>query len=232
MYLAGLGAAMTLWYRRIEPVRWAVGLVFLAFSFRHMRNIPFFLIVSLPLCAELLSEGSARFHRRWSFGGGWTKTGNFAGAVLLAALLLWLGPEHVHSITYSGTRPAEYFRTTSYPIEAVEWMRVNSDQTGQRLYNDYGYGGFLLWWMPGTRIFIDGRMPAWRSGERFILRDYMALTGANPDFSILAKYSVDSALVKKQTPLEEGLARHAAWTRVYEDEKVAVYRLKPTMRAF
>jgi hypothetical protein len=232
MYLAGLGVAMVLWYRRIEPVRWAVGLVFLAFSFRHMRNIPFFLIVSLPLCAELLSEGYARLHRRWSFGGIGTKTGNFAGAVLLAALLVWLGPEHLHSIAYSGTKPAEYFRTTSYPIEAVEWLRVNRDQTGQRLYNDYGYGGFLLWWMPDRRIFIDGRMPAWRSGERVILRDYMALTGAYPDFSILAKYSVDWALVKKQTPLEEGLAGHAAWSRVYEDEKVAVYRLKATMRAF
>jgi hypothetical protein len=232
MYLAGLAVAMSLWYRRIEPVRWAVGLVFLAFSLRHMRNIPFFLIVSLPFCAELLSEGYARWHRRWSFGGAGIKTGNFAGAVLLAALLVWLGPEHLHSIAYSGTRPAEYFRTTSYPIEAVEWLRVNRDQTGQRLYNDYGYGGFLLWWMPDTRIFIDGRMPAWRSGERVILRDYMALTGANPDFNILAKYSIDWALVKKQTPLEEGLARHAAWTRVYEDGKVAVYRLRATMRAF
>jgi hypothetical protein len=41
-YLAGLGLAMALWYRRVEPVRWVVGAVFLGFSFRHMRNIPFF----------------------------------------------------------------------------------------------------------------------------------------------------------------------------------------------
>jgi len=206
--------------------------VFLAFSFRHMRNIPFFLIVSLPLCAELLSDGYAGLRRRWPSSGIAANRADFAAAVLTAAILMWLGPEHMHRIVLSGTRPAEYFKTTSYPIEAVEWMQANRDQTGQRLYNDYAYGGFLLWWMPGTRIFIDGRMPAWRSGERVIFRDYMALTGAHPDLSILTKYSVDWALVRKQTPLEEGLARHADWSRIYDDQKAAIYRMKATMRAF
>jgi hypothetical protein len=81
-------------------------------------------------------------------------------------------------------------------------------------------------------VFIDGRMPAWRSGQRAILRDYIALTGANPDLSILAKYSVDWALVKRQTPLEEGLARDGAWNRIYADDKAAIYRLNTTMPAF
>jgi hypothetical protein len=157
---------------------------------------------------------------------------NFASAVLTAAILVWEGPEHVHQIVLSGIRPAEYFKATSYPIEAVEWIRDHREQTGQCLYNDYGYGGFLLWWMPGTKIFIDGRMPAWRSGGRAILRDYMTLTGEDPDLSILAKYSVDWALVKKGTPLEEGLARQAVWNRVYDDRKTAIYRLKATMSAF
>jgi len=228
VYLAGLGVAMALWYRRIEPVQWVVAVVFLGFSFRHMRNIPFFLIVSLPLCAEMLSEGSTRVCRRWHL----SKKTSLAASMLLCATLLWLGPEHVQRVVLSGTRPEEYFKTTSYPMEAVQWMRANRDQTGQRLYNDYGYGGFLLWWLPGTRIFIDGRMPAWRSGERSIFRDYMALTATDPDLSILTKYSVDYALVKKQTPLEEGLAKHAAWNRVYADGKTAIYRLKATTRAF
>ncbi len=75
-------------------------------------------------------------------------------------------------------------------------------------------------------------MPAWRSGERAILRDYMALTGPDPDLRILTKYSVDWALVRRQTPLEEGLAGDAAWRRVYDDHKAAIYRLKATMQAF
>ena len=232
MYLAGLGVAMALWYRQIEPVRWVVGGVFLALSLRHMRNIPFFLLVSLPLSAELLAAGYERVLRRMPWREAAMKKGSLVGAVLMAAMLWWLGPEHLQRIALSGTRPEEFFKTTSYPIEAVEWMRVHRGETGQRLYNDYGYGGFLLWWLPGTKIFIDGRMPAWQSGERAILRDYLALTAPDPDFSILTKYSVDCALVKKQTPLEEGLATHSEWTRVYDDGKAAIYRLNATTRAF
>jgi len=232
LYLAGLGITMALWYRRIQPVRWVVGAVFLALSFRHMRNIPFFLIVSLPFCAEVLSEAWERFRRRWPSDEAATQRGCLAATVVLALMLWWLGPEHLHRIALSGTSPAEYFKETSYPIEAVQWIQANQDQAGQRLYNDYGYGGFLLWWLPDTKIFIDGRMPAWRSGERAILRDYMALTGPDPDLRILTKYSVDWALVRRQTPLEEGLAGDVAWRRVYDDHKAAIYRLKATMQAF
>ena len=232
LYLAGLGVGMALWYRRIQPIRWVVGAVFLAFSFRHMRNIPFFLVASLPLCAEVLSDGFAAVRRRWLREEIVMKKVSFAAALLMAAILVWEGPDHVQRIVLSGTRPVEYFKSTSYPIEAVEWMRAHPDQTGHRLYNDYGYGGFLLWWMPGTKIFIDGRMPAWRTGERVILRDYMALTGENPDITILEKYSVDWALVRNGTSLDATLARQPGWNRVYEDHKASIYRLAATTPAF
>ena len=231
LYLAALGIGMALWYRRIQPVRWVVGVVFLAFSFRHMRNIPFFLIWSLPFVADVMAHAFERSFRRWPLSDAWARKGELGAAVLLAGVLWWLGPEHVGRVALSGTRPAEFFRATSYPIEAVEWLHAHHEQAGQRLYNDYAYGGFLLWWLPGTKVFIDGRMPAWQRGQRDILRDYLALTGEAPDMSVLAKYSVDWALVKRQTPLEEGLARSAAWSRVYDDEKAAIYRLNSTMRA-
>jgi hypothetical protein len=228
LYLAGLTLSMVLWYRRTEPVRWVIGGVFLALSFRHMRNIPFFLICSLSTCADVLSEGFHTLARRVPSRRLTVKQGGFAGAIAMGAILFWLGADHLKQVAFSGTRPAEYFRSTSYPIEAVEWIRMNPDLTGRRLYNDYAYGGFLLWWLPETRIFIDGRMPAWRRGERRIFPDYMALTGADPDLTILTKYSIDWALVRRQTQLDGALGRGLAWMRVYGDEKVAIYRLLTT----
>ena len=150
------------------------------------------------------------------------------GTVAAGLMLLWLGPEHLHHVVHSGVRPAEYFRETSYPIEAVEWVQTHRDQVGQRLYNDYAYGGFLLWWLPEEKIFIDGRMPAWRKGERRIFQDYVALTLAHPpDLTVLKKYLVDWAIVRKNSPLDQRIVKEAAWTRVYEDEKVSLYRLLP-----
>ncbi|BFU93939.1 MAG: conserved membrane protein of unknown function [Nitrospira sp.] len=224
LYLAVLGVAMCCWYRRHEPVRWAVWLVFLWFSLRHMRNIPVFLIISLPLAAELTAAAFDRLNRSLGAGGPAIRCGMLAGAVAAAIVLIWEGPGHLHHVVRSGTEPARYFRTTSYPIEAVDWIKAHPAQVGARLYNDYGYGGFLLWWMPEHKIFIDGRMPAWRIGDRRIFQDYIALTQREPvDLSVLEKYAVDWALVRRDTSLDRALHREPKWVRVYEDEKVSLY---------
>ncbi|MEQ1656494.1 MAG: hypothetical protein ABL960_12420, partial [Nitrospira sp.] len=60
VYLGGLTVAVVLWYRRFEPVRIGVLLAFLFVACRHLRNIPLFLIVSLPLAVELLQIGFDR----------------------------------------------------------------------------------------------------------------------------------------------------------------------------
>ena len=124
----------------------------------------------------------------------------------------------------SGLQPGEYFKETSYPIEAVQWVREHRDRVGHRLYNDYAYGGFLLWWLPEEKIFIDGRMPAWRRGDRRIFQDYVALSLSDPPrLSVLSIYSVDWAIVRRKSLLDEALAHEQTWKREYEDEKVAIY---------
>ena len=142
--------------------------------------------------------------------------------------LVWLGPGHLQRVVQSGLQPAEYFKSTAYPIEAVQWVQSHRELVGTRLYNDYMYGGFLLWWLPDEKIFIDGRMPAWRSGSRRIFQDYVALSLTEPpSLSILSVYSVDWAIVKKKSLLEEALAHEQTWQRAYEDGKVSIYVKQP-----
>ncbi|MCX5723375.1 MAG: hypothetical protein NTX84_02425 [Nitrospirae bacterium] len=224
IYVAGLGLATAAWYRRIEPVRWMLWVVFLVLSLRHMRNIPFFLLVSLPLCAELLATGWGNL-TGWSsldpvHAKKWLLAGTLAGGLFMA----WLGPDHLQHVAQAGLQPNEYFKGTAYPIEAVQWVRDHRDRVGHRLYNDYAYGGFLLWWLPEEKIFIDGRMPAWRSGDRRIFQDYVALSLTDPpSLSVLSAYSVDWAIVRRGSLLDEALAREQDWRREYEDEKVSIY---------
>jgi len=223
-YLAGLGVAMAAWYRRIEPVRWAGWIVFLLLSLRHMRNIPFFLLVSLPLCAELLAGGLGRLTARFGLDSIHASRCLLAVTFAGGLFMVWLGSDHLQRVAQSGLQPAEYFKGTSYPIEAVQWVREHRGRVGHRLYNDYAYGGFLLWWLPEEKIFIDGRMPAWRSGDRRIFQDYVALSLTDPPgLSVLGAYSVDWAMVRRTSLLDEALAREQTWTREYEDGKVSIY---------
>lgn len=224
LYLAGLGMAMAAWYRRIEPVRWVVWIVFLLLSLRHMRNIPFFLLVSLPLSVELLAIGLGRLTVRLSLDS--TRAGRclLAGTLAGGLFMVWLGPDHLQRVAQSGLQPDEYFKGTSYPIEAVQWVHEHRDRVGRRLYNDYAYGGFLLWWLPEEKIFIDGRMPAWRSGGRWIFQDYVALSLTDPPrLSVLSTYSIDWAMVRRKSLLDEALAHEQTWQREYEDGKVTIY---------
>ena len=212
------------WYRRVEPVRWGVLAVFLALAGLHFRNIPLFLIVSLPLVAELLQKAAARIAQQPLVKR--LRPPQWVGGLTLALgfVLLYLGPDHLQHVWRFGVDPAASFRQTSYPIEAVEWIRAHRDRLGERPVHDYQYGGFLLWWLPGQKIFIDGRMPAWRIGERWIFKDYIAVRETDPpQLAMLEKYSIDWALLRRDTALAQALGRLPAWHREYEDTKVVIY---------
>jgi hypothetical protein len=227
-YLVVLAAAMGLGYRRVEPVRWTLLAVFLAVSIRHWRNIPFLLLVSLPLLAELLAMGAGRVAASLPAAMRRPKAWGLALAVVAAAGLGLLGADHVTRVARSGLAPEEFFRGTGYPIEAARWIADNRDRVGDRMFNEYDHGGFLLWWLPGQRIFIDGRMPAWRIDDRRIFEDYLALTNWDPPaLGVLDKYLVDWALVKRGSPLEQALAGSRGWSGIYDDAKVRIFVRRP-----
>lgn len=223
LYLIVMTGLAAVWYRRVEPIRWALLAVSLAWTFMHWRNVTIFLVVAAPLAAELLQAGSVlalqllppRPRVALVFG-----VTLFAGVLLVS-----LGGDHLEHVLSAGTEPKEFFKRTEYPIEAVTWVKANRDEVGRRLYNDYGYGGFLLWWMPDEKIFIDGRMPAWRIGNRAIFHDYMRINGgAGPAVELLEKYGVDWGLIERGSPLAATLANHPAWHQVYADTKVVIMR--------
>lgn len=223
-YLVVLGVLMALLYRRIEPVRWALLALFLIISIRHWRNIPFFLIVSLPLLSELLALGAVRAMTWLPASAQRPKQWGLALTCVAGISLGVLGPGHVARVVHSGLAPEEFFRATGYPIEAVQWIKANREKVGDRMFNEYDHGGFLLWWLPGERIFIDGRMPAWRIGDRRIFEDYLALTNWDPPaLGVLDKYLVAWALVRRESPLEQELGHARGWLSLYEDAKVRIY---------
>jgi len=222
-YLGGLGLALVLFYRRVEPVRWSLLTFFLAQSLLHWRNVLFFMLLSTPLLADLLAVVTKRIvglvpdvQRQ--------KQALLAMTLVLALGMGWLGPDHLQRVVQAGLSPEEFFRVTEYPIEAVQWIREHRDRLGIKLYNDYGWGGFLLWWLPEEKIFIDGRMPAWRIGDRWIFYDYVALTTWDPpELRVLDKYGVDWAIVGHNSPLDDALAQEPDWREVYGDPKATIY---------
>jgi len=196
----------------------------LLFSLRYLRNIPIFLLLSVPLCAEVVEEAGNALVRAGMARSESARQWRLAAILVVALSLVVLGPDHWQSVLRSGLEPVRYFRGTDYPIEAVEWINTHRRQIGTKLFNEYGNGGFLLWWLPDTKIFIDGRMPAWRIGDRWIFYDYVALTAWDPPLlAMLAKYGIDWAIVGPGSPLASALDATGRWDVPYRDRKVILY---------
>ncbi|MCS6325724.1 MAG: hypothetical protein H8K06_01310 [Nitrospira sp.] len=225
LYLAVLLCLVAGWYRRVEPVRWVMLLLVLGLSLRHWRNVTLFLVVSLPLVAELLAAVAASCLRRAPLLKERTTPVLLVLTGATATALYGQGLEHLDHVWQSGRAPERYFEQTEYPIEAVRWIRSHRHELGTRLYNDYGFGGFLLWHLPEERIFIDGRMPAWRIHDRRIFQDYVELNRDDaPQLAVLDRYGVDWGLIQRGTGLAKVLEGHQAWQTVYTDPKVVIVR--------
>ncbi len=57
------------------------------------------------------------------------------------------------------------------PREAVERLRSSPCQGA--IFNHYDAGGYIIWQLPGHKVYIDGRMPSWEHGATTYLQEYM-----------------------------------------------------------
>ena len=116
------------------------------------------------------------------------------------------------------------FRSATYPIDALLWAKKNPDKIGTRVFNEYGWGGLLIWQFPEQKVFIDGRMPYWRSQGRFIFFDHQVIMSANPGaLELLDKYGVDWVLVTAGRPIDWVLLGRSEWQKVYNDPLSVIY---------
>ena len=78
------------------------------------------------------------------------------------SVIVWLAAVLIAVFAFS-----PWQREANFPTGAVAYLKQHPCQ-GQ-LFNDYNYGGYLIWKLPGTKDFIDGRMPTWRnaSGQKY-----------------------------------------------------------------
>jgi tetratricopeptide (TPR) repeat protein len=128
-------------WRQPDPA--ALGLVLLTgyFSFVHVRHIAFFVVAAVPAAAAALSHPRVVRQAR----------------VVVAALGLCVGayflPDAVRLIRDG--RQAPEVNTSQFPVEAAAFI----EEEGLRgnMFNQYSWGGYLLWRLAPRRVFIDGR---------------------------------------------------------------------------
>ncbi|MFN7974818.1 MAG: hypothetical protein U0166_21115 [Acidobacteriota bacterium] len=211
---------------------WWTFSVFSYLAFTSRRNIS---VMSLA-CAPFVAQAVATLLSRPRGDGGvtrflWRRFDNFNEvalrfarsiyaailAVFLAVFFLFLNPLPADAL----------FKTPSFdrlfPVEAVRWMRSQPDAAAHRIFNFYGWGGYLI--SEGIPTFIDGRADLYGLA---MMQDYHAVMGAGQDWrAVLERHHVDMVLVPGGSVLGQVLARDPGWVMVHADPTAMVFRRPP-----
>lgn len=105
-----------------------------------------------------------------------------------------------------------------FPVAALEYLQ-DSGLDESRIYNDFPWGGFLLW--NGIPPFIDGRTDMY--GPEFLEDTLDTLFLREGWEASLDEYEIETALLTDTAPLTQMLEERDDWEEVYRNEGAVVF---------
>jgi len=169
---------------------WEIFLVvtFIFLGWQSRRHFPLLVFVTMPFvifyAQSLINEGRS-FHE-------WKLPNWLNGFIILcfllssASLLLQIRTPKNPFVSFCQT----------YPCQAVEFLKNRPDLDSYRLFNDYGWGGYLIWNLPERLLFIDGRLPQKEFAGHTFLQEYYEFFEKDADIkSKLDDYNIGLVLI-------------------------------------
>jgi hypothetical protein len=223
LVVLGVIAALALGGRRPAFSRLVAVLVSLAFALMSIRNIPLFGLVALPLVVLHLAAGPVAWRSdlldrvRAGFGeaarsasfGAWSVAA--AGLLLAAAAARWAPGGR--ALVEAGFDPAVF------PVEAV--ARSRAAGLSGPVFNEFAWGGYLLYAWPEQKVFIDGQTDFY--GED-LTRTYARIRALRPGWrEELERRHISLVLLPPGTPLSRVLESEG-WEAWYTDSTAVVFR--------
>jgi len=248
IYLSLAAALMLLYFRKkrheIKPLNlweWGVSIFFFILAFKSRRHFPLFVFASLPLLTTAFSELFDGFQINLKPK---SQQKLRLGIIILAIVFMVF---QIINIPWRQDTIND-FCEKKYPCQAVNYLKSRSDLAEKRLFNEYGWGGYLLYAYPERQIFIDGRMPQTKYGEQSILREFIKLRRVEENLEEFSdKHDIDLILLEvKDKPimfhrwekylfgindqdlnapdkLRVEIEASDKWTLIYSDELSVIY---------
>lgn len=196
---------------KVDYTKLLIAVVFFFFSLSSWRHLPLFAVACLPIISDQLNVISWSVYREISR--------SYISVVAIGMIVVVAGWWHIAASAPVISDSNRYAQTLAFPKGAVEY--VKGHDLGDKMFNEYNWGGYLIWQLPEQKVFIDGRMAIWRQGDLRIFEEFSDILGSNRQVVIdgLAKWDVDFVLVGSSRPLNSilSLARDE-WDLVYQDD--------------
>ncbi len=192
--------------------------VFLWWAWDAVRGLVWYAMVAMPVLAQCL--GSPQGSDVSTSNARQLLPINWAMAGFLALTVLLVQPWTVRSLPLPDgyqremvPPPAPPLLSTQTPVSAAEYLR---DHPGGKLFNEMGYGSYLIWAVPEQKVFIDPRIELYGLKQ---WNDYVDISTGRRSVELLRSYGADRVLLSRlqQPKLSEALATAPDWRREYAD---------------
>jgi hypothetical protein len=206
LLLTAAGFSAVAWRKKLDLFKLALMIAASFLAFRTVRDCWF---VSITAAAFIADFPAPEFKR--------VQGESLAeGGVLLATVAFFL---FLLSRNF-GFNELSLDQTVSsqFPVDAANYMRHNP--LPAPLYNDLGWGGFLIWYMPQFPVAIDGRNDLYGDElDRIFYKAQNGLAYKNDPYL----FQSGCVLLSKAYPLATLLRFHPRFVLVYEDPIAVVY---------
>jgi len=212
--LTGLSAILRQKYKFIFNILLILFFSFLALKVR--RNLPFFYTSFFYV---FLNNLSLKFN--------FSKKLNEITVPILTSLIILVAIIHIPKTIRFDTSWNEYcYKGLSVlPCQALK----KYPQLSGNVYAMYEWGGFLIWQKPKIKIFVDGRMPAWKDENgKSPYQVFLDIIQTQPGWNEkLNRWKTNYLLITNGTFLDLLLQKEAGkyhWRQMYRDEVAVVYK--------
>jgi hypothetical protein len=107
-----------------------------------------------------------------------------------------------------------------YPVNAMSYLQ--QFKPNGRVFNDYLWGGYLIWNVRQIPVFVDSRVDIF--DHRGIFGDYLDAMGMTRSMEIFDKYQIRYVLYRKKEPMAYLLLHSPAWKVSYDDGTTVLFQ--------
>jgi hypothetical protein len=207
---AALLIALVVWRRRLDErsLKLAtISIAMLPLAVSSRRNVAIFLLVAVPALTALARRRDRQPRApRVSGERPGINAALLSAAVVIAAAVVALG--------------------WMAPAPALGWQPIRRNAIdaikgcGEPLYNTYGDGGVLIWFLPQRKVFLDNRQDPYPL-DLLVVAHQLELDGKYEQ--VFRRYGIRCAVVPTGSVTSQGLTTAADWTKRYSDERWTVF---------
>ena len=200
------------------------GIVFLAFNSR--RQVSMFAIFCGPILAKMIADmvnkyDKETFRKIHDFAAGW-----FGATIVICVFIM------MSTRIYKPHMNDEYVDSSSYPVEAADWILANLDVENLKMYNEYNYGSYLLF--RGIPVFIDSRCDLYSpefNGDldegidgRDIFSDALSIPGLSVNYeNMFYQYGVTHVMLYENSKLAMILLEDPDYNCIYSEGNFNIF---------